>query len=189
MGGIQNLAAQSSLEDWAAAGKTFFDKEDYVQAKLCFEKARRPHDVKVCNAYYLRKCAENELRPGRVADAYKSASEAFIACSKVAQTQQARVAYIRTAAECCTKHDALWPTAARHYREIGEHRSAVQLYFDSSHFAEVLSILAEGQLPERFIDKTKEKIKLIYFRRRDYECALIVIMVEADDMQKSSGVV
>lgn len=83
---------------------SFFLNKHYDQASIAFQRADRPHEAAVCNAYSLREKARSQPSTAGVSreKAFIEAAVAFNSCAQTTPLElvDERQAYYRNAGEC-----------------------------------------------------------------------------------------
>ena len=139
----------------------------------CYERASRPREVAVANAFFLRETARSTpLVPRQSAlkrsKAFLIASDAFLACA-VDATRDKR-AYLRNAAECFV-HGGDNRKAAWTYLEAEEFTAAAELFHKEGMVDEAVNIIKSHRT--KMQDDVAESIigvaRLYYFKEHKFE--------------------
>ncbi|KAJ7293966.1 hypothetical protein C8J57DRAFT_1444990 [Mycena rebaudengoi] len=168
------LAISSTAEEWEEQGRKLFANKRYRQAKHCFERALRPRQVAMADAYYLRQ--EARKSPGgnsrRAIDARRAAfleaAAAFLDCAREDKT----FAYFRIAAECFEDAgDDL--QAAQAYQDAREFTRSAELWRKLGRFDEAVAIVKAHKKEVRpdVVDKVVNVARLFYFKEQKFEKA------------------
>jgi tetratricopeptide (TPR) repeat protein len=166
------LAISSTAEEWEEQGRKLFANKRYRQAKHCFERALRPRQVAMADAYYLRQ--EARKSPGgnsrRAIDARRAAfleaAAAFLDCAREDKT----FAYFRIAAECFEDAgDDL--QAAQAYQDAREFTRSAELWRKLGRFDEAVAIVKAHKKEVRpdVVDKVVNVARLFYFKEQKFE--------------------
>ncbi|KAL1709421.1 hypothetical protein EV121DRAFT_286770 [Schizophyllum commune] len=179
--GVPSLGTGSSLADWAETAAELFTVERYVQAKLCYERARLPVEAAIAEAYHLRQQAK--LRPfsgSRDAlperhRAFVQAASAFVGCAATA-VQGGHIdrgkAYYRAAANAYLDGDQK-SKAAEALVKAGDVAEGAQLYREAGNFDETIAVVRayRSQIPSKLVDKLIDVSRFFYFQAKEFDKA------------------
>jgi tetratricopeptide (TPR) repeat protein len=135
---VPRLAVSSSLEEWAEQGQHLFEHKRYPQAMHCFERACRPREAAVANAYFLRESARSTQNAIKRSEAFLIAADAFLTCA--ADAKKEKRVYLRNAAECFA-HGGDNARAAHTYISAGEFTLAVEHYHKDGMVEDVVRVI------------------------------------------------
>ncbi|KAI0353177.1 hypothetical protein OH77DRAFT_1497420 [Trametes cingulata] len=149
---IPRLAVTSSKEEWEEVAWSLFQKRQYSEAELAFERARLPREKRVAHAYYLRDLAQSAPvvsgttrrgsasdtdRSTAVADAFKHAADEAIATDD-------KQSYSRIAGEYYVRAGDNRQAAVAFYL-AGHYESAAKQYRAAGMFEEAVDVVRRHQ--------------------------------------------
>ncbi|KAJ6498114.1 hypothetical protein C8R47DRAFT_1212438 [Mycena vitilis] len=170
------FAISSTPTEWREQGMIFFEKGQFQQAKLCYERALMPHEATVAHAYHLRQKASempDNLRRERK-PMFSDAAAAFMKCAKNLDEDSTKTAevYNRIAGDCFVhagdKGQAITAyTLAKYYNPV------VKLYRSMGKFEEAVATIKNhsGDIDPEIAESVIGVARLFYFRERQLEKA------------------
>ncbi|KAJ7652111.1 hypothetical protein DFH06DRAFT_1094341 [Mycena polygramma] len=170
------FAISSTPTEWREQGMILFEKGQFQQAKLCYERALMPHEATVAHAYHLRKKASempDNLRRERK-PIFSDAAATFMKCAKNLNedsTETAKV-YNRIAGDCFVhagdKGEAITAyTLAKYFNPV------VKLYRSMAKFEEAVATIRNHseEIDPEIAESVIGVARLFYFRERQLEKA------------------
>ncbi|KAF9033219.1 hypothetical protein BDZ89DRAFT_983953 [Hymenopellis radicata] len=188
------LATSSTSEEWAAQGRELFDQKKYGAAKHCYTRANLPKLAAVANAYHERQKARaigtTKQTSGARRDAFRSASDAFLACAEAETVASVKQTYHRNSAFCMEGAGDLYRAAFIH-RLAHNYDRAGELYRDLKKFDEAIGIVEEARdkMDEDIVNSIIKRARLAYFDAQDIEkgCNLFDSTEEALEYLEDRG--
>ncbi|KAJ3739795.1 hypothetical protein DFH05DRAFT_1546449 [Lentinula detonsa] len=160
------LATSSKPEDWAQQGKLLFERNKWIEAKHCFERALQPENVAIAEAYRLREKAERsslERSNVKIRNAqFREAAEAFYLCSRTAGRKRT-LDFVRLSGNCY-KEAGEYLLAARNYHLARQFNDSVRCYRKADHYEEAVRIVqTEADVEPLLAADTMRVAKMFYF--------------------------
>ncbi|KAG6820802.1 hypothetical protein H0H92_001849, partial [Tricholoma furcatifolium] len=137
---MPKLAISSSPEEWEMKGKELFERKKYLQAKHCYERAMKPHEAAISDAYYrrdqARKLPVSDLRhtKDQRQGAFIQAAKAFFACGQ--SPGKFSTVYFRRSAECYEAGADELQAAKIYLQFVHDYDMAAKIYRKLGHFDE-----------------------------------------------------
>ncbi|KAJ7037374.1 hypothetical protein C8F04DRAFT_1393598 [Mycena alexandri] len=167
------FAISSTPEEWQEQGQKLFDRKQFGEAKLCYERAYMPHEATVSEAYHLHREANrmpNSLRRDISARkaAFLRAAVAFMDCAKA---KPVKVYFLR---------------AGESFEHAGDVSQAIIAYSSAQHFGRVAELYRQlgkfdaavstirnhsKSINPGIIEKIKSVARLFYFKKGQLEKA------------------
>ncbi|KAG2063708.1 hypothetical protein BDR04DRAFT_1163389 [Suillus decipiens] len=149
---VPPLAVPSTLEELASSGRSLFLHKHYLQALHCFKRADLRCEVKVCEAYLLRKAARSSVGVASLnvqQRAFTTAADAF-ADYAAAATGSERRQYYRTSADSYVR-GGQYLNVADTYLKAEEFELAAKQYRKAGSFDRTLHVLTDHStvIPEK----------------------------------------
>ncbi|CAE7234107.1 unnamed protein product [Rhizoctonia solani] len=172
---IPQLSVSSSESEWEDQGRILFERELYLQAMLCFQRAGLNLERDIAAAYEARKQARL-LQATKPSDretraAFRHAAEKFLHCSKIATSKQQTSCYLR-AADCFVQAEE-WKPAAQTFIMARDFGLAARCFRNGGYFDEAVETVQTH--PEDIQRNVAEEIikvaRLEYLRTAQYEQA------------------
>ncbi|KAG8767765.1 hypothetical protein FRC12_006055 [Ceratobasidium sp. 428] len=166
---MSRLLASPVEVDWAESGRLLFDRQLFIQAMLCFDKAGLPLERDVAAAYQARKeawclfakSADEQIWSGLFIEAAGN----FIYCAIRTDSKQQTDRYLR-AAECYlqAKH---WVLAATAFVSAEEYGLAAKCFCRAGYFDEAVTVVKKHkhQIQETLADEVLEMARLEFLRQ------------------------
>ncbi|RXW22210.1 hypothetical protein EST38_g3633 [Candolleomyces aberdarensis] len=174
------LAQSSTPEEWATTARTLFANRRYLQAMHAFERAGRAREAKISYTHSLRDTARSMQIFDKMAisakrDAFCSAAESFLECSRGSEGKERRV-FLHNAAECFEKagdcDDSMkdYQRAARAYEDAKEYNIAVRLYEKTEMFDEAVRVTQSHwqEVDKELANHVRQTAKLYYLKNREF---------------------
>ena len=130
---------ESTPEQWAESGHKLFNYGRFEQAIHCFERAHLHRELGIAKAFQSREKAKSNLQPSERQNAFRTAGEEFIECTKEA-TGIERANYYRDAAKCFASAGDTH-RAASFYIDSEDFASAARQYQKAEHFDDLVRLL------------------------------------------------
>jgi hypothetical protein len=146
----------------------FFSKR-YDQASVAFQRAERPREAAVCDAYLLREKARSQSSTASAPrdKAFIEAAMAFNACGQAAppKLEDERRAYYKNAGECFSEGRKL-DEAGKSYVKAGEYTLAVRVYRKGGHFDEMVEVLRlyKNSIDSNVVRRLTQVAQMFYFK-------------------------
>ncbi|KAF9647525.1 hypothetical protein BDM02DRAFT_3187952 [Thelephora ganbajun] len=166
---IASLAASSTTEEWIRTGEYMFFSKRYAQASIAFQRAKRPREAAVCDAYLLREKARSHPSTAGAPreKVFIEAAMAFNACAQVAplKLEDERQAYYRNAGECFSE-GRKWDEAGKNYVKAEEYTSAARAYRKGGHFDEMVEVLRlyGNSIDSEVVRHLTQVARMFYFK-------------------------
>jgi hypothetical protein len=173
------LIVASSSDEWAKMGRILFQRANYQQAILCFERAGSFLLRDICNAYHLRKTARlMQVGSDERKSSFSLAAEAFFKCASGDHTQS-QACYLK-AGEC--------------FVEAGNHKQASDAFCLGGEFTKgakqarlaaefdrAIEIIQSNDVDQVVASNIIEVCKVIYVRDKAFryvfvECYLVLLL-------------
>ncbi|KIK41852.1 hypothetical protein CY34DRAFT_84670 [Suillus luteus UH-Slu-Lm8-n1] len=157
---VSPLAVTSTPEEWASSGRSLFLHKRYTQAIHCFKRADRHREVKVCEAYLLRKAARSSVGVALLnvqQMAFNTAADAFADCGAAATGKERRQYYL-TSADCYGRGGQDLK-AAHTYLKAEEFELAAKRYRKAGSFDRTLRVLTDHRAV--ISEKTATDLQLV----------------------------
>ncbi|KAH7337929.1 hypothetical protein B0J17DRAFT_405385 [Rhizoctonia solani] len=172
---IPQLSASSSKSEWEERGRALFERQLYLQAILCFERAGLPLERDISAAYEARKRARllQATKPNdrETRTAFRDAADKFLGCSKIAASKQQRSCYLR-AADCFVQAEE-WKPAAETFILVSDFGMAAKCLRNAGCFTEAVDLIKahQGDIPENIAEEIKKVARLEYLRTDQFDQA------------------
>lgn len=126
---MPRLAVSSSKDEWAEVAWSLFQKQQFSEAELAFERAGLPKERRIAHAYFLRNSAlassAGLVEGGHSASAIERCTivaQAFVQCAEEAEDAEDKCSYHRI--------------AGQYYALAGNDRAAAQAFYDAGFYDE-----------------------------------------------------
>ncbi|KAG8691136.1 hypothetical protein FRC09_011720, partial [Ceratobasidium sp. 395] len=166
---MSRLLASPVEVDWAESGRLLFDRQLFVQAMLCFDKAGLPLERDVAAAYQARKeawclfakSADEQIWSGL----FIRAAGNFIYCAIRTDGKQQTDRYLR-AAECYLQAKS-WVLAATAFVSAEEYGLAAKCFCRAGRFDDAVTIVKKHkhEIQEKLVDEVLEMARLECLRQ------------------------
>jgi hypothetical protein len=149
-------------------GSMFFSKR-YDEASVAFQRAKRPHEAAICDAYLLREKARSlsTTTGTHRENAFVKAAIAFTTCAQATpqKLEEERRAYYKNAGECFAEGRKL-NDAGESYVNAGEYTLAAQTYRKGGHFDEMVEVLRqyEDSIESKAVCRLTQVAQMYYFK-------------------------
>lgn len=146
----------------------FFSKR-YAQASIAFERAKRPREAAVCDAYLQREKARSQPSTSGTSreNAFIEAAVAFDTCAQAAppKLEDERRAYYRNAGECFLEGHKL-DRAGKSYVKAEEYTMAARAYRKGGHFDEMVEVLRlyGNSIDSKVVRHLTQVARMFYFQ-------------------------
>ncbi|KAH9855771.1 hypothetical protein C2E23DRAFT_811853 [Lenzites betulinus] len=193
---MPRLAISSSREEWAEVAQSLFDKKQYGEATLAFERAKMWKEQRVARAYHLRDlvpaASESIIRDFSTSlhsttnniQALLTVAEAFEQCAKEAEHAEEKHSYHRIAAQ----HYAFAGNnkeAARAFHAADRFQDAATYYRMAGMFDEAIDVVQQHR--DEVATSVAENIisvsKLQYLRKNEVEKACTLFSSENEALE------
>jgi tetratricopeptide (TPR) repeat protein len=156
----------SSAEEWEKMGKLMFARENYQQAVVCFERAKKPLEASISNAYHLRKVARL-LPEGSSSrkEGFNEAANAFYDCAS-GDHPQSRTCYLN--AGKCYAEAGRDSEASKAYCCGGDFTKGAKHARMAGEFDRALQIIKGNAVDNTVATAIIEVCKVIYVREESY---------------------
>ncbi|KAF9523644.1 hypothetical protein CPB83DRAFT_681179 [Crepidotus variabilis] len=159
--------------DWADRAKMFFDNNQWLLAKQCYQRAGRTHAAAVANSYYLQETARQTPIEGSGAkrkSAFTSAAEAFASCADKTHEREMKSRYLKRSGDCYEEGHLYLP-AAYAYRQGGFLNQTTICFKKAGSFDNVHSIIihSSDQLSKETLRSVQDVTRLHYVAKQDFE--------------------
>lgn len=162
----------SSQADWARSGRLYFNKQLYLQAKFCFEKADLLVERNIAAAYETRKQARLLQATGSIElptqrAAFGMTATEFLGCAMLSKGKQQISCYLR-AAECFVQAENR-KSAAEAFLQASKFDMAVNNFNRAGCFAEAVEVVKNHRdhVQENF--EFIRDARLYYLRTAQYK--------------------
>lgn len=127
---MPRLAVSSSKDEWTEVAWSLFQKQQFSEAELAFERAGLPKERRIAHAYLLRNSALASsaalaTESGHSASAIErctTVAQAFVQCAEEAEDLEDKRSYRRI--------------AGQYYALAGNDRAAAQAFYDAGFYDE-----------------------------------------------------
>ncbi|KAG8770097.1 hypothetical protein FRC12_004520 [Ceratobasidium sp. 428] len=166
---MSRLLASPVEADWAESGRLLFDRQLFIQAMLCFDKAGLPLERDVTAAYQARKeawCLFSKSADEQTwCSLFIKAAEDFLDCAIRTEGKQQTDCYLR-AAECFLQAKS-WMLAANAFVSAEEYGLAVKCFCRAGCFDDAVTIVKQHKhrIQEKLADEVLEMARLEYLRQ------------------------
>ena len=146
----------------------FFSKR-YEQASTAFQRAGRPREAAVCDAYHLREKARSQPSTAGTPreKAFIEAAEAFNTSAQTTppKLEDERRAYYRNAGECFSEGRKL-NEAGNSYVKAEEYTLAARAYRKGGHFDEMVEVLRlyGNSIDGKVVRRLTQVARMFYFK-------------------------
>jgi hypothetical protein len=139
-----DFAKPTNEEEWANRAKLFFDNQQWLLAKECYELAGKNQSAAVADAYHRRKLARS-FPTGHAARgrAFMSAARAFFSCGRNTSSVIDKNKYLKLSAGCHEDGGNL-PRAAEIYRQGNWFAEAATLYHKLGMFDDIHELIRQA---------------------------------------------
>ncbi|KAJ7151710.1 hypothetical protein C8R46DRAFT_1357916 [Mycena filopes] len=181
------FAISSTREEWQEQGQKLFDRNQFSQAKFCFERAYMPHEAAVSQAYYLYEEADAMPRSDHRREiaarkaAFLRAAVAFMECAPETKTVEA---YLLTAGKCFVRAGDLSRAIAAYQRAQHFGRVA-ELYRQMGDFDAAIATIRDhsGTIDTDVVERIKGVARLFYFKKGQLEMATQLFDKQEDALE------
>lgn len=161
-----DFAKPTNEEEWANRAKLFFDNQQWLLAKECYELAGKNQSAAVADAYHRRKEARR-FQTGHVARgrAFTSAARAFLSCGRKTSNVIDKNKYLKLSAECHEEGGNLLE-AAKTYRKGDWFAEAATLYHELEMFDDIHELIRQAgsdSVALRVIPRSILDVTRLYF--------------------------
>lgn len=154
------LAKKSTSHEWNKRGKEFFERKQFDQAVLCFEKSGNEPHRKLANAWLLHQYAEDSINNSdedTIKSLFIRAALAFKDCSKPVQ------------AATCYRNVKMYKEAGNIYCEWNMYTEAVIAYKDGGFYKIVIDLLQKhkSEIDEKIFYRITRLVNIHYRRENN----------------------
>ncbi|KAI1785417.1 hypothetical protein LXA43DRAFT_899902 [Ganoderma leucocontextum] len=129
---LSNL--QSLPEDWARRGRALMDKQQYEQAKYCFDKAGLSLESDIAQAYLQQEAAIT-------AEDFEDTARRFESCAEIPDRTRSKELLLTSAV--CYSRAGNYPKSAQLYHDAFEYTKCVLQYIKASMMPKALHVTRE----------------------------------------------
>ncbi|TBU23100.1 P-loop containing nucleoside triphosphate hydrolase protein, partial [Dichomitus squalens] len=127
--------SKSLPEDWAKRGRILMDKQNYEQAKYCFQRAGLPRETNIAQAYHLRESAVT-------AEQFVEAAQLFESCAAKTLDVADRKELLLASATCFSRaRDNL--RSAELYHAALEYTKCIVQYCKATSWQKALDVICQ----------------------------------------------
>ncbi|KAJ2931128.1 hypothetical protein H1R20_g5904, partial [Candolleomyces eurysporus] len=195
---VPRLAARSTQEEWATAGRSLFANRRYSQAMHAFERAGLSREAEISHTHHLREIARSiqpvdEDATSSKRDAFYSAAKSFLDRARSSKGKAQRV-FFHNAAGCFEKAgnwgDNMedYGEAARAYVAASEYAAAFRLYMKTQMFDEAIDVIRKHrhEVDDELANHVQDVARLFYFKNKELEKAK-ALFESVEEMLKYLG--